>query len=104
MMTVNGSTWCPALELDETETDLILKAEVPGVEKKDLKIQAEPESLSIVGEHPRHKQANEQELIPSELHYGQLECNLPLPVKIQVAQVRAELIAGVLRITMPKMV
>ena len=104
MMRVNDSTWCPAIELDETETNLILKAEVPGVEIKDLKIQAEPESLSLVGVHPRHKQTTEKELIPSQLHYGQLECDIPLPVKIQVEKVRAELIAGLLTITMPKMV
>ena len=82
-MTVYGETWCPAIELDETQTDLVLKAEVPGVEIKDLKIQAQPESLSIVGVHPRHKQATEKELIPSQLHYGQLECNIPLPIKIR---------------------
>ena len=102
MITVNGETWCPAIELDETQTNLILKAEVPGVDKKDLKIQAEPESLSIVGVHPQHKQTTEKELIPSQLHYGKLECNLPLPLRIQVEKVRAELIDGVLTITMPK--
>ena len=101
-MTVYGETWCPAIELDETNTDLILKAEVPGVAIKDLNIHAESESLSIVGVHPRHKQKTEKELMPSQLHYGQLECNIPLPVEIQVEGVRAELISGILTITMPK--
>ena len=101
-MTVHSEIWCPAIELDETNTDLILKAEVPGVEIKDLNIHAEAESLSIAGVHPRHKQETEQELMPSQLHYGKLECNIPLPVAIQVGEVRAELINGVLTITMPK--
>ena len=101
-MTINPQTWCPAIELDETQTDLILKAEVPGVDRKDLKIHAEPESLSIEGVNPRHKQETEQELIPSELHYGKLKCDIPLPVKIQVEKVRAELIDGVLTLTLPK--
>ena len=101
-MTEANKTWCPAIELNETERNLILKAEIPGVEIKDLNISAEPESISISGIHNKHKSTTEQEVIPSELHYGQLECSIPLPQAIQVDQVRAELIDGVLTITMPK--
>ncbi|MDJ0569851.1 MAG: Hsp20/alpha crystallin family protein [Pleurocapsa sp. MO_192.B19] len=101
-MKEEGKTWCPAIEFNETERDLILKAEIPGVEIKHLNISAEPESVSISGIHDHHKSSAEKELIPSQLHYGQLECNVPLPAKIEVNQVRAELIDGVLTITMPK--
>ena len=102
-MEESDQTWCPAIELDETDTDLILKAELPGVAINELNIHAESESLSIGGVHPRHKQKTERELIPSQLHYGQLKCNVPLPVKIQVERVSAELIDGVLTVTMPKL-
>ena len=95
--------WCPAIELNETERDLILKAEIPGVEIKHLNINAESESISITGVHDRHMSAAETELVTSQLHYGQLECSMPLPETIQVNNVRAELINGVLTITMPKM-
>ncbi|MGB5634367.1 MAG: Hsp20/alpha crystallin family protein [Waterburya sp.] len=101
-MTVEENTWCPAIEFNETDRDLILKAEIPGVEIKHLNINAEPESVSISGIHDHHKSKAEKELVPSQLHYGKLDCNVPLPVKIQVDHVRAELIAGVLTITMPK--
>ncbi|MEM7759209.1 MAG: Hsp20/alpha crystallin family protein [Cyanobacteria bacterium P01_A01_bin.40] len=101
-MTEANKTWCPAIELNETDRNLILKAEIPGVEIKHLNISAEPKSISISGIHNKHKSAIEQEVIPSELHYGQLECSVPLPQAIQVTQVRAELIDGVLTITMPK--
>ena len=102
-MKEQNKTWCPAIELNEIDEDLILKAEVPGVEIKHLNIHAEPESISISGIHDQHKSTLEKELIPSQLHYGQLQCNIPLPVKIQVEKVKAELIGGVLTITMPKM-
>ena len=81
---------------------MTLKAEIPGVEIKHLNINAEPKSISISGIHDRHTSAAEQEVIPSELHYGQLECSVPLPKAIRVNRVRAELIDGVLTITMPK--
>ena len=100
-------TWCPAIEFNETDEILILKAEIPGVEIRHLNIRhlnisAEPESISISGIHDHHKSSIEKELIPSQLHYGQIDCNIDLPVKIQVDRVRAELIDGVLTITMPK--
>lgn len=101
-MKEEGKTWCPAIEFNETERNLILKAEIPGVEIKHLNISAEPESISISGTHNQRKSSTEKELIPSQLHYGQLDCNVPLPVKIQVNHVRAELIDGVLTVTMPK--
>ena len=101
-MTKAGKIWCPAIEFNETEQDLILKAEIPGVDIKHLNINAEPESLSISGVHNHHKLSTEKELIPSQLHYGQLQCTIPLPHKIQIDRVRAELIDGLLTITMPK--
>lgn len=102
-MNEQSKTWCPAIELNETNEDLILKAEVPGVEIHHLNIHAETESISISGIHNRQQPTVETELIPSQFHYGQLQCNIPLPTKIQVNQVQAELIDGVLTITMPKM-
>ena len=101
-MTDASKTWCPAIELNETDRHLILKAEVPGVEIKHLKIDANPKSISISGIHDRHQSSTEHEVIPSELHYGRLKCSVPLPQTIQVNHVRAELIDGVLSITMPK--
>lgn len=101
-MTETSKTWCPAIELNETDKNLTLKAEIPGVEIKHLNINAEPKLVSISGIHDRHRSAREKEVIPSEFHYGQLDCSVPLPQAIQVNHVRAELIDGVLTITMPK--
>ncbi|MDJ0591518.1 MAG: Hsp20 family protein [Pleurocapsa sp. MO_226.B13] len=95
-------TWCPAIEFNETDRELILKAEIPGVDIKHLNISAESESISISGIHDHHKSSGEKELIPSQLHYGQLECNVPLPQKIRADRVRAELVHGLLTVTMPK--
>lgn len=102
-MNQKSKTWCPAIELNETNEELILKAEVPGIEIRHLNVIPKPESISISGIHDHHKSTAEKEIIPSQLHYGQLQCDIPLPVKIQVTKVRAELIDGVLTITMPKM-
>ncbi|MEM7592766.1 MAG: Hsp20/alpha crystallin family protein [Cyanobacteria bacterium P01_A01_bin.83] len=101
-MKESEGNWCPAIELNDIGKDLILKAELPGVEIRHLDINAESESISISGNHPHHKLLNEQKLIPSQLHYGKLNCNIDLPTKIKVNRVRAELVSGVLTITIPK--
>ena len=104
-MTVTANkekTWCPAIEFNETDTSLILKAEVPGVERKHLNVRVKPESVSITGVHPEEEHSAEKEIIPSELHYGQLQCSVPIKVPIQPERAKAELIDGVLTVTIPK--
>jgi HSP20 family protein len=101
-MTIGEQIWCPAIELHQTDTALILKAEVPGIELKDLNVHAEVDSLAIAGIHPRHEEQIGEEIIPSQLHYGQVYCNVPLPVPIEIKKVKAELIDGVLTVVMPK--
>jgi HSP20 family protein len=102
-MTVSNETWCPALELNETDMDLILKAEVPGVELRELQVHAEVETISIAGAHRKEERTTTREIIPSQLHYGTLQCQVPLPAPINVEKVRAELVDGILTITMPKL-
>jgi HSP20 family protein len=94
--------WCPAVELYQTDQNLVLKAEVPGVSIKNLDVKAQPNSIVISGVNPSHHQTNEQELMASQLHYGNLYCNIPLPVEIRVDRVNAELTNGILTITMEK--
>ena len=101
-MNEQNRTWYPAIEFNETDRELILKAEVPGVKIKDLIVNAQSKSVSISGTCDPDKSTNEKELIPSEFHYGQIKIDVPLPAKIQTEKTRAELIDGVLTITMPK--
>ncbi|MGF1478536.1 MAG: Hsp20/alpha crystallin family protein [Cyanophyceae cyanobacterium] len=95
-------TWCPAIEFSETDTALILKAEVPGVERKDLNVHVTSESVTITGVHPP-AESIEQEIVPSEFHYGRLQCQVPVKVPVQPEQARAELINGVLTVNIPKL-
>ncbi|MDY6785877.1 MAG: Hsp20/alpha crystallin family protein [Cyanobacteriota bacterium] len=100
--TNHRKAWCPAIEVKETATHLILKAEMPGLTANDLEIQVSPETVSIRGEHPEAKNEGAKELFPSELHYGPLECNFPLPVRVNRDRVNAELVDGVLTLLLPK--
>lgn len=73
---------------------------VPDIFEQNIK--AEPESISISGIQDHHQPLTETELISSQPHCGQLDCNIPFPEPNQVNHVRAEFIDGVLTITLPK--
>lgn len=94
--------WAPAIELKETETDLILKAVVPGIEAKDLDVHVSENAVSIAGEHRQEKHTEKKGYFRSELRYGQFQRTVPLPVSIKHDQVQSEFKDGVLTLTLPK--
>jgi HSP20 family protein len=102
MILNENQTWCPPVELIATDTELILKVEIPGVKIKDLDVRTSKDRISITGKHHEQHFANEKELIPSQLHYGQIQCTVQLPVPIQNERVEAELVDGILSLTLPK--
>lgn len=95
-------SWAPAIELQETEAALIVKAVVPGVAAKDLEVQVSDNAVSIAGEHRQEQQVNRQGYFHSELQYGQFQRIVPLPMAIQTDQVQASFQDGLLTLTLPK--
>ncbi len=98
----DGATWMPAIEMEETDQDLILKAQIPGMKPEELDVQVSREALSITGEHRQEDRSEEGGVIRSEFHYGKFHRTVPLPVEIQQDQVTAEFKDGILQLTMPK--
>lgn len=95
-------TWSPAVELEDTNDQLILRAEVPGLEGKDLDIQVAREAVSIAGETRYENKASERGYLRSEFRYGKFQRTIPLPAAIKNDQVQAEFKNGILILTMPK--
>ncbi|MER3493325.1 MAG: heat-shock protein Hsp20 [Mastigocladus sp. ERB_26_2] len=97
-----NATWTPAVELTETDTDIILKAEVPGMEAKDLNVEVSTDAVTIAGEYQQQKQQQDKSFIRSEFRYGHFQRIVPLSVPIKNDQVKAEFKNGVLTLTLPK--
>jgi HSP20 family protein len=95
--------WSPAVELKETETEVILKAQIPGIEAKDLNVEVSQESVSITGEHREEKKSEEKGFFRSEFRYGKFERLVPLPTPVKNDQIRSEFKNGLLTLTMPKL-
>jgi len=94
--------WAPAIELKETNTNLILKAVIPGIAAKDLDVHVSENAVSIAGEHREEKRTEEKGYFRSELQYGQFQRTVPLPVSVKHDQVQSEFKDGVLILTLPK--
>jgi HSP20 family protein len=98
----DGVPWLPAIELEETETDLVLKAQVPGMEAKELEVQVTPDAVMLTGEHQQSERTEEKGFFRSEFRYGQFERKIPLPKTIKNDQVKSTFADGVLTLTLPK--
>jgi len=97
-----SSSWTPAVDIFETENELVLTAEVPGIEDKDIEIKIEDNTLSLKGERKFEKETKEENYHRIERAYGSFYRSFTLPTYIDQDKVRAEHQNGVLKITMPK--
>lgn len=92
----------PAAELTENEENLVLKLEVPGIKSADLNIEATAKSISVSGERTSEIASEDQGKTRSEFRYGSFQRVIPLPVRIQNTEVKAEYKDGILHLTLPK--
>lgn len=98
----NGRTWTPAIELKNTATDVVLRAELPGIDSKDLDIHVTREAVSITGEYKSETKHENRGTVRSEFRYGKFHRIIPLPTAIYNDRVQAEFNDGILTLTLPK--
>jgi HSP20 family protein len=97
-----AKAWTPAIELKTTDTDVVVRVELPGIEAKDLDIQVAREAIAITGEHRMTAKTEERQFIRTEFRYGNFQRIVQLPVAVQNDQVNAEFKDGILTLTLPK--
>ena len=94
-------TWMPAVEVRESDNNLVVSAELPGLSEKDVKIEATPEGLIIEGERRREYTGEEGGIQRSERSYGRFWRLIPLPEGANVENAKASFENGVLEVTIP---
>ncbi len=97
-----SSSWTPAVDIYEDENQLVLTAEVPGIDEKDIEIKLEDNTLSIQGERKMEKETKEENYHRIERAYGSFYRSFTLPNYIDQDKIQAEHENGILKITMPK--
>lgn len=105
LVTPRGAAgFAPKVDVAETTTAVKISAELPGMAKKDVKVEVEDEQIIIHGERKEeHKDKDEQEnWHHREVSYGSFYRSIPLPAAIDGAKAKATFADGVLKITLPK--
>jgi HSP20 family protein len=93
--------WSPAVEVSERDGKLEIRADLPGVNEKDVKVEVTDDGLIIQGERKREHEERREGYYRSERSYGQFYRVIPLPEGANVDQARAEFRNGELRVSVP---
>jgi HSP20 family protein len=94
--------WGPRIDLAETDTEVTIKAELPGVDAKDLDINVTGNTLTIRGEKKHDREEKGGDYYYAERQYGGFHRTVQLPVSVETDKVDAEFKNGVLTVTLAK--
>jgi len=99
-----GSSWLPAVNVEESKDELVLTAELPGMKQEDISIEMENNVLTISGEKSEQRtEGDEQRRYHVwERRYGSFQRSFTLPRTVKADGIRAHYDAGVLEIHLPK--
>ncbi|HEY4709239.1 MAG TPA: Hsp20/alpha crystallin family protein [Candidatus Acidoferrales bacterium] len=96
------TTWAPAVDIYETENELVVKADLPDVSEKDLDVRIENNTLTIRGERKFEKKVEEEHYLRVERTYGSFSRSFSLPNTVNSEAIKAEYKNGVLTVELPK--
>ncbi|MFO8090581.1 MAG: Hsp20/alpha crystallin family protein [Desulfatiglandaceae bacterium] len=94
----------PTVDVSETENDVLVKAEVPGMEAKDIDVSVQGRMLSIRGERKHEKEDKGESYHRVERAYGSFSRTVELPAEVDESKVDASYKRGVLNLKLPKLV
>jgi HSP20 family protein len=94
--------WSPAVDVSETADKVVIKAEVPGMEAKDIEISLSGDVLTFKGEKKSEREEKKENYHLVERSYGSFTRSLRLPAAVDADKIEAKYKQGVLSITCPK--
>jgi HSP20 family protein len=98
----NLTAWAPSVDIYETEHELVVKADLPEVDIKDLDIRVENNILTIRGERKFEKKVNEENYLRVERAYGSFARSFTLANTVNSEAIKADYQNGVLTLSIPK--
>ncbi|HKD80439.1 MAG TPA: Hsp20/alpha crystallin family protein [Candidatus Angelobacter sp.] len=100
--TLTAGSFVPAVDIYEDEHNIVLTAETPGIEEKDLDISLENGVLTLSGERKMENEEQQDNFHRIERSYGRFTRSFTLPPSVDPEDVRAEFNNGVLKVTLAK--
>jgi len=98
----NLTPWAPAVDIYETEQNLVVKADLPDIEPEELDIRVENNILTICGERKFEKKVNENNYLRVERSYGSFSRSFSLASTVNTEAIQADYKNGVLTLSIPK--
>jgi HSP20 family protein len=94
--------WVPSLDVSETKDNIVVKAEVPGIDPKEIDISYADGILTVRGERKQEKEEKDENYHRVERKYGSFSRSVRLPHEVKSDKIKANYKDGVLKITLPK--
>jgi len=96
------ANWTPPVDIQETEKEYIVKADLPDVKKEDVKVELDGDMLTVEGERKQEKEEKTKRFHRTERAYGRFVRRFSLPTHVDGGSVKAEFKDGVLNVHLPK--
>ena len=93
----------PAVNVKQTDKDVIVTADIPGVKENDLQLEVGENSISLSGERREEKEEKDEGYFRREVSYGSFHRQIPLPTAVKSDKAEATLTEGQLKIVIPKL-
>lgn len=94
--------WTPRFDLVELKDSIVIKADLPGMDEKDVSVSLSGDNLVIKGERKAEKEEKDKQYHRIERSYGAFQRIIPLPVTVEAGNIKAEYNKGVLQVHLPK--
>lgn len=94
--------WAPIIDIEEDKDNIIVKAEIPGIKKEDIKVAVHGNLLSISGERKQESDVKEKTYHRIERAYGRFSRTITLPSDVDADKIKASYKDGLLKISLPK--
>ena len=94
--------WAPSIDMVDKKDEIVVKADLPGIEEKDIELTVQDGALVIRGERKTEKEEKKEDYYYAERSYGAFLRSLPLPANVDAERVKASFRKGVLEVHLPK--
>lgn len=101
-VTTRRNSFAPSIDISETEKQYVIDVEVPGMNKKDINLNVENNTLTISGERKFEKEEDNKQYHRVETHYGSFSRSFSLPENADYDSIKASYTNGILTITVDK--
>jgi len=95
--------WAPIIDIEEDKNNIIVKIEIPGMKKDDIKVAVHGKILSVSGERKQESEVKDKIYHRIERAYGKFSRTITLPSEVDADKIKASYKDGLLRINLPKL-